>query len=176
MERVRLDFQRKESPLPRAGLLVLLLAGVVAVGIGEHYLTLRQSLSRWEATADQLEHTARGRGIAVSQRQGGDRSEEIRHANEVLRQLSLPWDQLFESIEASGSKDVALLSLAPDREKHAVRIAIEAKTAEAGLGYLRTLEARDIFQNVQIRSHQIQSQDPEKPIRFNLDATWKGLP
>ena len=177
MKCIRLDFERKDVPLPRAGLLVLLVALATTVALGDHYLTMRKRLADWELAADQLEHSARRHGIAVHREpQEGDRNEEVRHANDVLRQLTLPWDQLFESIEAAGSTDVALLALAPDRDKRLVRIGIEAKNATAGLGYLRSLENQEVFQSVQLQNHQVQLQDPEKPIRFNLQATWKGLP
>lgn len=178
MERVRLDYLRREAPVPRAGLLVLLLALAAAVGIGERYVDLSRKLADSEAVADRLENSAHRHGILVSRdaKANARRSEEVRYANEVLRQLTLPWDQLFETIEASGDKNVALLSLAPDRQKHLVRIGIEAKSPAAGLDYLKGLEARDIFQTVRVRSHQIQVQDPERPIRFSLLATWKDLP
>jgi hypothetical protein len=178
MDRIRLDYQRREAPLPRGGLLVLFLAVALSVGVGGHYRSLSRQLSGAEAALDRLENTAHRRGILVRKggRAGGDHGEEIAYANEVLRQLTLPWDQLFDTIEASGSKDVALLTLAPDRDKQVVRIGIEAKNADAAFTYLRTLEARDIFASVRVQSHQIQSQDPEKPIRFALEASWKELP
>jgi len=178
VERLYLDYQRRDRPLPRAGLAVLLLALLAAVAAGDGYWSLRRQLADSDAAADRLESAAHRRGILSSRdsQADGDRREEVRWANEVLRQLTLPWDQLFETIEAAGDKDVALLSLAPDREKHLVRIGIEAKSAAAGLNYLKGLEARDIFASVGIQSHQIQLQDPEKPVRFNLLATWKGTP
>lgn len=178
MDRVRLDYQRREAPVPRGGVLMLLLALAVSAAVGDQYVNLSRKLADSEAAADRLENTAHRRGILVSRdaKAGSQRSEEVRYANDVLRQLTLPWDQLFQTIEAAGDKNVALLSLAPDRQKHLVRIGIEAKSAAAGLDYLKGLESRDIFQTVRIKSHQIQLQDPERPIRFNLQATWKDLP
>jgi len=178
MQRVRLDYQRREVPLPRAGLLLLLAAVVVMAALAGQYLNLSRKLADSDAAADRLESTARRHGILVSRdvKADSEQGDEIRYANDVLRQLTLPWDQLFETIEAAGGKDVALLSLAPDRQKHQVRISIEAKNPDAGLNYLKGLEARDIFQTVRISSHQIQLQDPERPIRFTLQATWKDLP
>lgn len=178
MERLRLDYLRREAPVPRAGLMVLFLALAVAAVVGGQYVGLSRKLADADAATDQLESSAHRRGILVSRDAKADsaRGEEVRYANEVLRQLTLPWDRLFETIETSGDKDVALLSLAPDREKHLVRISIEAKNPTAGLDYLKGLETQQIFQTVRIKSHQIQLQDPEKPIRFNLQATWKGMP
>lgn len=178
MDRLRLDYQRREAPLPRLGLLLLLIALGAAIAGGDYYLRLAKQVSDWETNAAQLENAAKRHGILV--RHGGrdeaDYGEEIRHANTVLRQLTLPWDQLFDTIETVGGKNVALLSLAPDAEKRLVRISIEAKDVAAALDYLRSLEAREIFQDVQLHNHHIQLQDPEKPVRFTLQATWRGLP
>ncbi len=178
MDRFRLDYQRQDAPLPRLGLLVFALAVAATIVSVGYYLSLRRQVADWEAKADQAEFTARQHGILAQKRSRGsaDYDRQIDEANKALRQLTLPWDQLFETIEAAGSKDVALLSLAPDPEKHTVMISVEAKSINAALDYLRGLEGREIFHNLQVQSHKIQTQDPDKPIRLTLQATWKGLP
>ncbi len=178
MDRFRLDYQRQEAPLPRLGLLVFVLAVAAVVVCAAYYLSLRRQLADWEAKADQAESTARRHGLLVRQRGRGnaDYDKQIAEANKALRQLTLPWNQLFETIEAAGSKDVALLSLDPDPEKRTVRISVEAKNIDAALDYLRGLEGQEIFHNLEVQSHKIQTQDPDKPVRLTLQATWKGLP
>ncbi|HZV53871.1 MAG TPA: hypothetical protein VFF82_02940 [Rhodocyclaceae bacterium] len=178
MERLRLDYQRQETPLPRPGLLVLMFAVTTMFAVGDDFASLTNLIDRWNAYAEQIESAARQSGVIVHKDQRGNAadSEDIRHANAVLRQVTLPWGKLFDTIESIGNKDVALLALTPDPEKRLVRIGIEAKNASAGLEYVQRLGSQEIFQNVQLQSHQIQLQDPEKPIRFTLQATWKGLP
>ena len=178
MERLRLDYQRRETPLSRPGLALLALALAALIGGGGYYFDLNRRLAAWEVNADQMEKAARQRGLLVQHNSRGEagESEQIRRANMVLRQLTLPWDKLFDSMEAVGRKDVALLALAPDAERHVVKIGIEAKNAQSGLDYVRSLEEQPIFQEVLVHSHQIQIQDPEKPIRFTLEATWKEQP
>lgn len=175
MERLRLDYQRRDLPLPRLGLTLLALAVGSAIAAAGYYVALGQRLAAWEANAGQMEQAARQRGLLVPHGGRSD-SEEIRRANIVLRQLTLPWERLFDSMEAVARKDVALLALAPDPERHLVKIGIEAKNAQAGLDYVRSLEEQPIFQEVQVQSHQIQIQDPDKPIRFTLQATWREQP
>lgn len=178
MERVRLDYQRRDVPLPRAGLVLLSVAVVASLAVGGRFFDLAGKLAASEAATDRLETTAHRAGVTVNRDAEAERGrgDEIRYANGVLRQLTLPWDKLFATIEGAGGKDVALLSLAPDRDKQAVHIAIEAKNAAAGLDYLRVLEGEQIFDSVRVRSHQIQLQDPEKPIRFTFQAAWKDSP
>jgi hypothetical protein len=178
MERLRLDYQRRDAPLSRPGLALLLLALGTLIAGGGYYFNLTQRLAAWEVNADQMEKAAHRRGLLLQRnsRSDGGESEEIRRANLVLRQLTLPWDRLFESVEAVARKDVALLALAPDAERHLVKIGIEAKNPQAGLDYVRSLEEQAIFQEVLVQSHQIQIQDPDKPIRFSLQAVWKDRP
>lgn len=175
MERLFLDYQRRTAPLPRPGL-ALLAAGLAAtIAVGVYEFDLGQRLAAWEANADQMEKAAQQRGLVARRGGRGDagESEEIRRANLVLRRLTLPWERLFDSVEAVASKDVALLALAPDAERQQVKITIEAKNPKAGLDYVRSLTERAAFREVQVQSHQIQMQDPDKPIRFTIQADWR---
>jgi Tfp pilus assembly protein PilN len=67
---------------------------------------------------------------------------------------------------------VALLQIESDVDKQHVKISAEARTLGAMLDYLRDLEGRSILSDVYLQSHQIQQQDPERPVRFVLTATW----
>jgi len=100
---------------------------------------------------------------------------EIKHANEVLQQLTLPWGKLFQAMESSSGKQVALLAMEPDAEKQVVKISGEAKDIAAVLDYIRRLAAQQVFSSVYLQSHQIQQQDPEKPVRFVFARRLEGV-
>lgn len=87
-------------------------------------------------------------------------------------QLSLPWERLLGSLEALASDDIALLGLAPDARKQQLRISAEARDLPAMLAYHRSLEDSDDLRDVALVSHEIVSEVPERPVRFNLTATW----
>lgn len=175
---VRLDYQRKLKPFPRAGATLLAATVVLLALAAGYYAELLHKAAVWERKSGQFERAAKRQGLPewLSQKEVSRQSGEIRHANTVLRQLTLPWDRLFATIEGAGGKDVALLSLAPDRDKRVVHISVEAKNAAAALDYLKVLEGEQIFDTVRVRSHQIRLQDPEKPIRFTFLAAWKDSP
>ena len=182
MALLRLDYQRGMQPLPWAGGGVLALALTVLAFAGTHYLELSGKVASWEARAGQAE-AKNGQVMTPGQRMAGDSSggaadvaPEIKHANEVLQQLSLPWGKLFQAIESSSGKDVALLAMEPDAEKHVVKISGEAKNIAAVLEYIKRLSAQEVFSSVYLQSHQIQQQDPEKPVRFALLAAWRVTP
>jgi hypothetical protein len=94
----------------------------------------------------------------------------------VLRRLSLPWDSLFLTMESAAGGEVALLALEPDAEKQVVKVSGEAKDFTALLNYVTRLEAQEAFGPVYLQSHQVQLQDPQRPVRFALHAVWKGAP
>jgi hypothetical protein len=93
----------------------------------------------------------------------------------VVRQLTLPWEQLFEAVESAGSKHIALLALEPDTEKKLVKINGEARDLAVLLNYITRLEKQEVFGPVYLQSHQVQ-QGSETSVRFSLLAVWRGTP
>ncbi len=178
MPAVYLDYQRKLKPFPRARAVLLACAVATLVAGGGYYVNLAHQAAAWEKKSSLYLETAKRKGLVawVEERDSGRLTQEIKGANHVLREITVPWDRLFEAVEASGGKEVALLALDPDTEKRTVKISGEAKNLVAVLNYVRTLKTQPEFDDVQLQNHQIQQQDPEKPVRFTLTADWRGLP
>jgi hypothetical protein len=173
MRALSLDFRRQSRPgwIGRA----MLIAGAVgAVVLAGQYIQMVDEVA-------QAEVGIRERGVATRKKPvfssaAGDTQKvalEVTRAREILFQLSMPWNELFASVEAVDAKDVALLSIESDIDKQRVKISAEAKDLDAMLDYLRALEGRPIFADVFLQSHQIQQQDPQRPVRFLLTATWR---
>ncbi len=175
MTRLDLDYQNSLKPLPWPGVVLLLLAMATLALIATYYRGMNEKIGYWEAKAGQVLRASE-RQSSGSQRELKETAQEIKHANEVLGQITLPWDKLFQAVEWSSGKDVALLTIEPDAEKHVVKISGEAKHIPAVLTYIRHLSAQDIFTNVYLQSHQVQEQSPDKPVRFALIASWKEAP
>lgn len=175
MSKLRLDYQRSIKPFPWEGVLLLVLALAVMVASGIYYRNLSVQADLLESGVEQRERAAQRQ--LPGRRQGEHTTVamalEVKRANEVLRQLSLPWYGLLQTIESAGGKDVALLGLEPDTEKRLVKISGEAKNIAAMLDYIKQLENQDLFGNVYLQSHHIQLQDPERPVRFVLVAVWR---
>ena len=102
--------------------------------------------------------------------------QEIRQANDILQQLALPWNALFQAVEAASEKEIALLAIQPDAAKRIVRIDGEAKNLQALLAYITRLEQSHVLNQVYLTSHEIRMQDAEKPVRFTLVANWAVQP
>lgn len=169
-----LDYQSSMRPFPWVGAALLGLALLAFTIGGVYYYSVLAKISYWEAKYGQVEKVAARH--ATTERELKEMGEEIKHANEVLNQITLPWDKLFLALEWSSGKDVALLTMDPDAERHEVKISGEAKNMGAVLRYIEHLSAQDIFAHVYLQSHQVQERDPEKPVRFALVAAWKVAP
>ncbi|HZW24341.1 MAG TPA: PilN domain-containing protein [Gallionella sp.] len=169
-----LDYQRNR-PFHWAGplLLVLVLAAVIAAVV--YYVELSDKATGWEDKLARIEHDHGSRPAAGADSRGGaETSLEVTHANEVLHRLSLPWELLFRTVESAAGDGVTLLALEPDMEKRVVKISGEAKDFSAMLNYITQLEAKTVFGPVYLQSHEVQQQDPNRPVRFALLVVWRG--
>ena len=101
---------------------------------------------------------------------------EIAAINAAVRQLNLPWLQIFDAVESATPEDVALLSLAPDAASDTLTIVGEGRTTDTMLDYVTRLKSKPLFGDVLIKQHEINDKDPYKPVRFELTAHWKLRP
>lgn len=98
--------------------------------------------------------------------------DNLQNAAGVIEQLSFPWNKLFVALESASTNDVALLAVQPDLQVGHITLQGEAKNWSAMVAYLRGLNRQQFFTSVQLTSHQIQQNDPQKPVRFVLQCTW----
>jgi hypothetical protein len=171
MKRLKLDFQRKSASFS-GGMVLLAIALLLGGKLFTDYRDVAAEIDHGMATLARLEQLT-GRKAVIPGRHGADQySADIKRANEVIDQLALPWDQLFAAVEGATGKDVALLAIQPDKRKGDLVIGGEAKNVAAMLNYMRRLNGAGQLREVVLLSHQIQQQDPHKPVRFNLSAKW----
>ncbi len=175
MQTLHLDYQRRFRPFPTLGGVLLVGALVLTLLTGRQYLYFAQLLASLEERADKVERIARPTDVTLkaSPQDKEKVAREVTRANEVLRRITLPWDELFRAVESASPKNVALLATDPDPDKQVLKIVGEAKDVASLLEYMHNLEANPMFQMVTLQSHQIQQQDPQRPIRFSLVANWK---
>jgi len=169
-----LDFKQSARSWSVLGLVVLLLgAFVLAIVANEE----RKLAGQIELAESRLEVLAkRGKIKPALPLDAQALQQDIRQANEILQQLALPWDALFQAVEANSEQEIALLSIQPDVGKHIVRIGGEAKNFDALLAYITRLEHSKILNHVYLTTHEVRTQDAEKPVRFALVANWTVQP
>jgi Tfp pilus assembly protein PilN len=94
--------------------------------------------------------------------------------NAAVLQLNLPWRALHDAVQAGTPANIALLALEPDARKNTVRITAEARSSDDMIAYVEQLQKVDWFSTVILARHEINEQDPNRPIRFQLDAQWRA--
>jgi hypothetical protein len=163
------------SRYPVRGVALLVLAVAMLAATGWYYSDLSGETEKWERAEEAVNGGVRRKERAV---EGGlfELVREIGNANEVLRSLVVPWDEMFHAIEASGDRQVTLLGLEPNIERQQVRINGEARNFKAVMAYLTELEQQPVFGNVFLLNHEVRQESPDKPVRFTLQATWKEAP
>lgn len=174
MAAVNLDYLEGRSS-NWAGMMALAIGVAGLISVGWHYRDLSREISEQETLVSRLQE--RGKSMSVSPDAGMRDAEQVaretRQANAAILALSLPWKQFFDAIEVTRTNDVAVLAIEPDAQKGLVRISAEAKTFGSMLSYVSSLQKIALFREVLILNHQIQDQDPQKPIRFVLQAAWE---
>lgn len=172
MRALELDFHREGLGAKWVGI-VLLAAGLAgALGVAAQYRHVAAELSQAEADVRASGTAARKKSTPRSSGDVQKVSLEVRHANEILQRLKLPWNDLFASVESANMSNVALLSIESDTEKGRVKISGEAKDLQGMLDYLRFLGTQPTLAEVYLQSHHVQPLDPQHPVRFVLSADW----
>ncbi len=149
-----------------AGLSVMLFA-VWAYQLGSEEISRQEMLFARVNSSSAIHRDETGEGKDNEQV-----AAEIKQANEIILELNLPWKELFGAFEAVKKGDIAVLSIEPDAKKGLVRIGGEAKSLESLPAYIAYLQKVPLFREVVLLHHQIQEQDPQKPVRFMLQASW----
>jgi hypothetical protein len=171
MRDLALDFQPR-----RPGLLtiVLLLAGLLLCA--DAWLednALRIQLDEVEAKLTQ----AKRRAERIDAGRRDSRPENVFSADEskalhlTIGLIRVDWEKLYRSIDQATSEDIGLLAIRPNAPSKSVQISGEARDMAAALAFVEALR-REPLANATLLSHQIKQNDPQRPIIFEIAATW----
>jgi Tfp pilus assembly protein PilN len=183
MRKVRIDFapqsvRRAVFHAPR-GIWALLPAAIV---LGVHLFTTGLNYRKEVEAVERLraQELARTAHTAVTRIAAPARAPvpdaQAAAVNAAVMQLNLPWRGLHDAIQAATPAGIALLALEPDAKKSSVRISAEAKDSDDMIAYVGQLQRIDWFGAVALVRHEINEQDPNRPIRFQIDAQWRAAP
>ncbi|WP_373991158.1 hypothetical protein [Duganella sp. BuS-21] len=94
--------------------------------------------------------------------------------NGAVMQLNLPWRELQDAVLAATPRGVALIALEPDPRKRSLKITAETRTSDEMVDYVAALKEQESFSGVILTRHEINDADPNRPLRFQLEATWQA--
>lgn len=170
--RLQLDFIAPPRRPRWLGYTLLVVSLVIAADLVVRYTEARLGLERIEAGRDLL-NDERLQPRPVSREK---LDEQIKNVELVVRQLALPWASLIHTLEDAATNDVAILQLQPDAQQRLLRVTAEARHQDAMFEYLRQLANAKALLHVHLVSHQVQFDDPQRPIQFSVQASFTGGP
>lgn len=174
MRKLDLDYA---SARPHSGWSLPLLAGGMALAAAAllHFQAVqRESAALAAASSGARDQPGqRDRAPARQRADAARQAEEVAAANAVIRELSLPWEDLFSTFELAASSEIALLAIEPDARKRVVKVTAESRTAQGMLNYIKRLQRAPLLDEVVLQKHELQIDVPGKPLRFVVVGAWK---
>ncbi len=173
LRRLNLDYLAAPRRTRWIGYALLAVSLAVAAHLLLRYRDARIGLDRTDVAKGLLSTDRRTpKRVAL----GDNPDEQRKSARAVLGQLALPWLALIGTLEESGTADVGILRLQPDAQQRVLRITAEARHKEAMLEYLHKLVDTKGFTGVHLVSHQVQLDDPQRPVQFSVQASFGAEP
>jgi hypothetical protein len=172
---LHLDFNRPPASRARwIGWLSLALAVPAVVLTSEAYSRAAQT---WELAQSRNTHL-QGRLQADSPRRATAPPDAptlaaIRRANAVIDQLSVPWADLFDAVEAADARGLGVLSLTPNARDRTLRLAGEARSMGELLAYVERMAAQPTLRQVHLLGYSTVVRDGVSVVSFSLAATWR---
>jgi hypothetical protein len=168
---ISVDFSGRRRPLTLAGVLLLMAGALTTAAACVEYRRLDASRAGLELKlAD------------ANRRNQHDPAQDLRNvglteeAGHIAAKLGTPWTNLLAELEAAShdsASDVALLSVEPDDSKHVVRVTGESRDLSRVLAYVGRLQSSTLLRYPMLESHELRSDDPQRPVRFALSAEWR---
>jgi hypothetical protein len=173
MRRLQLEYRRDDRVQRFCGGLLLLVTLVLIAWMSLSFYQLQRETFRVRDLVGKIESRLRPPAPAmVTVADARAMAEEIKLANQVVHQLNLPWDALLSDLEGMNTEDVALLGIEPDSRKGVLKVNGEARDFPALLEYLKALRESKVVNGIYLLNHQVDEQNPDKPLRFLLEASW----
>lgn len=171
MRALELDFVVERPKGTRFGMLLLLAAAVAIFILFSSYEELQRQNALLDIELDRIERRAKGMS-AVDASVDDATHAEIRLANSVIDQLTLPWARLFRAIEGAAFDKVVLIGITPDARSGTVEIVGETSDRDAMVDYVQRLDAQPELSGVYLLSHQYERRRGARPYRFTVTGSW----
>ena len=168
--RIELDYVATPRRLQWIGVSVLILALAVSTDMVLRYRNALNEIAAVDAAQGLLSANRRPQRAVSKERL----DEEAKIIDAAVRQLSIPWAQMIEAVEAASSSEVTVLQLQPETQQRNLRLTAEAKNREAMLRYVRRLGDTRALSGVHLLNHHVQVEDPSRPIQFGVQASFRS--
>jgi len=171
--RLDIDFCAARWRPPAAGMVLLLVAGVLLATGGWRLWQVSQNndLARIELETVQRHSGASRPTVVVASTPAAKLNEKQTQA--ILRELTVPWQDLLSIVENYPEHDVALIGIDQNPAQGQIRIVAEAKDADSMIAYLKYLQGSVLLREAVLNAHLVETNVPGTPIRFQVAAVWR---
>ena len=173
MKPVSVNFSvHRKRPYDRTGWVLLAVAAGIGLFLIWYYAILIRAFDAGELERARLQRPVSGTDHVPGIGEKARLRSEMRFARRVIEQLDTPWLALFAAVETAYDDNVTLLGIEPEPERREVRLFAEARDAEAMLAYVRQVRQSPVLRDAWLANHQVNLQDPLRPVRFSINARW----
>lgn len=173
MRQIKLDFQQTHHSIWRLAGLFLLFAGLILNVL--LYVKNQNTSTETNDILNQIErikHPAKAVTIPVDDIQTATEKNQLLQVDAVIKQLNLPWPDLFKILETTRESSIDLLELSPNSQTGDVLIIGKADNLKSVFDYIERLKKSRVFSKIDLNSHEKTLQNGIQVLRFNIVAKW----
>jgi Tfp pilus assembly protein PilN len=172
IQRLDIDFARRPPRFAPAGLIVLCIAVCALLASGVKLWQARDDNEQTQERLDEARHRLFSRAHPVKAQSTPATMLAEKQGLAVLRELTVPWQDLLSIVEDYPDHDVALIGIDQNPVQSQIRITAEAKNFDAMIAYLRYLQSSKLLREAVLNDHEIEANVPGAPVRFQVTAVW----
>jgi Tfp pilus assembly protein PilN len=173
MPRLVIDFSRHRPRPAFAGVMLLCVAGVLTLASTVRLWQAYDESDRVQSGLEAQRHRLFAKSHAAKEQQSPAAKLAESQSLAVLRELTVPWQDLLAIVEDYPDHDVALIGIDQNPGQSQIRITAEAKDFDAMVGYLRYLQTSVLLREAVLNDHLIETNVPGTPVRFQITAVWR---
>jgi Tfp pilus assembly protein PilN len=171
--RLHIDFSQRRARTATSGMILLCAAAVLLLASGVRLCQAYGENDRAQAALEALrQQTLATRHVTKAPPAPAVKLAE-KQSQSILRELTVPWQDLFSIVEDYPDHDVALIGIDQNPAQSQIRITAEAKDFDAMIAYLKYLQASLLLREAVLNDHLIETNVPGKPVRFQITAVWR---
>ncbi|MEM5405487.1 MULTISPECIES: hypothetical protein [Paraburkholderia] len=168
-----IDFGRRRARSGTSGLILLCVAVVLLLGCGARLWRAYAENDHVQAQLDAVRHRTFAQRHAVTPPLTPAARLAEKQSLSILRELTVPWQDLFSIVEDYPDHDVALIGIDQNPAQSQIRITAEAKNTDAMIAYLKYLQTSVLLREAVLNDHLVENNVPGKPVRFQITAVWR---
>ncbi|WP_321949606.1 hypothetical protein [Paraburkholderia sp. J10-1] len=168
-----IDFARRRARIGTSGRILLGVAAVLLLACAVRLWHAYAENDRVQTDLDVVRHRTFAQQHAVKPPLTLAAKLAEKQSLSILRELTVPWQDLFSIVEDYPEHDVALIGIDQNPAQSQIRITAEAKNFDAMIAYLKYLQTSVLLREAVLNDHLVETNVPGKPVRFQITAVWR---